>query len=323
MDILLSVVVPTYKRPQLITRCLNALCAQSFNKEHYEIIVVDDGDHEQTRQVVYEFSSRTRGKPAIRYMRASNTQGPAAARNVGWRAANGKVIAFTDDDTIPEIDWLENGWQAIKNADAVAGHIHVPVPKNPTDYEKDAGGLHGAEFATANCFVTKNILANIGGFDERFKLAWREDSDLLFNLLRVDAKVARAEKAIVLHPVRPGKWGVSIQQQKKVLFDALLFKKHPSLYRKKIRSTARGDYYLIVLALIVSIAAFFSKTYWLAGISFFIWLTGTLYFCLKRLSRTSRRAAHVIEMVITSMIIPPLATFWRLVGVLRFKVLFL
>ena len=106
-------------------------------------------------------------------------------------------------------------------------------------------------------------------------------------------------------------------------FDALLFKKHPARYRDNIRSGPRWDYYLIVMALCILIAALASARYPLAIIAGVLWLSMTARFCFQRLRHTSKSPSHVFEMIITSALIPPVAIFWRLVGALRFRVRFL
>jgi cellulose synthase/poly-beta-1,6-N-acetylglucosamine synthase-like glycosyltransferase len=199
-------------------------------------------------------------------------------------------------------------------ADAAAGRIVMPVPEPPTDYERDAQGLERSEFVTANCFVRRDVLERVGGFDEGFRMAWREDSDLHFRLLRCGARIVRAPLAVVVHPVRPAPWGVSLRQQRKVMFDALLFKKHRRLYRSRIRARPRWDYYGAVGALMLSPVFPAALLLW-AG------LTGRFF--LQRMRGTSRRPAHVLEMLLTSMLIPPLAVFWRLRGALRYRVAFL
>jgi GT2 family glycosyltransferase len=284
-----SVVVPTCGRAELLERCIAALANQSLPRGDYEIIVVDDS--------------------ALR-------SGPAAARNRGWRKARAPLIAFTDDDTVPDREWLKRALEAMKDdVDAATGRIVMPIPRQPTDYERDAQGLERAEFVTANCFVRKAVLERLGGFDEGFRLPWREDSDLHFRLLLSGARLARAPHAVVVHPVRPAGWGVSVKQQKKVMYDALLFKKHRRLYRERIRSGARWDYYFIAASL--TLAA--------AGVTpaLLLWSVLTARFFLQRLRGASKRPSHVLEMAVTSALIPPLAVFWRVAGALRYRVAFL
>lgn len=276
--------IPTCGRPELLQRCLAALGCQSLPREHYEIIVADDT---QLRS------------------------GPAAARNRGWRKARAPVVAFTDDDTVPDPRWLENGLAAIRGADAVVGRTLMPLRGTPTDYERNESGLERAEFITANCFVRRYVLERLGGFDESFPMPWREDSDLHFRLLEHGLHIAKAHAAIVVHPVRPAPWGVSLRQQRKVMFDALLFRKHPRLYRERIRRAPRWDYYLTVLCLALSP---------FSGVFFLIWSGLTIRFAAHRLHGTSKAPAHVAEMVVTSILIPPLSVFWRLVGALKYRV---
>lgn len=289
MPLQVSVVVPTCGRPGLLARCLGAIERQSLPREDYEVIVVDD--------------SRPRS-------------GPAAARNRGWSQAKAPIVAFTDDDTEPDRDWLRRGLEAMtQEVDAVAGRVVMPIPDTPTDYERDAQGLERSEFVTANCLVRRPLLERLGGFDESFRMAWREDSDLHFRLLQCGARIVHAPRAVVMHPVRPAPWGVSLKQQRKVMFDALLFKKHRRLYRERIRAGVRWDYYVITLAL------FFGLLGNLPAL--LVWAVLTARFALQRLRGASRRPAHVLEMVLTSAAIPPLAVFWRFAGALRYRVAFL
>jgi GT2 family glycosyltransferase len=282
-----SVVVPTCGRPDLLSRCLAALEAQTLPAGEVEVIVVDD---------------------------THSRRGPAAARNTGWRRARAAIVAFTDDDTVPDARWLENGLKAFDEAThAVSGRIVMPIPATPTDYERNENGLERAEFVTANCFVRRCALERVGGFDEGFRMPWREDSDLQFRLLAAGLKIKREQAALVVHPVRPAPWGVSLRQQRKVMFDALLFRKHPRLYRERIRRAPRWDYYVMVASLALAAAS----PWWLL-----LWGALTARFCLQRLRGTSKAPRHVAEMVVTSMLIPPLSVFWRLVGALKFRVAF-
>ena len=287
MALLVSVVIPACARPDLLQRCLAALERQTLPREQYEVIVSDD---------------------------TKLRSGPAAARNRGWRRARAPVVAFTDDDTVPGPGWLAAGVAAIaRGADAAVGRTVVPLSCRPTDYERNESGLERAEFITANCFVRRAVLERLGGFDESFRMPWREDSDLHFRLLDQGFRIARAADALVVHPVRPAPWGVSLRQQKKVVFDALLFRKHPRRYRERIRATPRWDYYLVVGSLI---ASFFSPGLLL------VWTALTARFAWQRLHGTSKAPSHVAEMIVTSVLIPPLSVFWRLVGALKYRVAF-
>ena len=158
-------VVPTYQRPDLLERCLDALVGQDFNPAGFEIVVVDDAASEVTRKQVEEWSRkmetyllwpkprkqaqipitnpaendspdgipgelvRVPASPVIRYIPNRGVHGPAAARNAGWQAAQANIIAFTDDDCLPSPGWLSAGVAAIQaGADGASGKVRMPSP---------------------------------------------------------------------------------------------------------------------------------------------------------------------------------------------------
>lgn len=319
MSVRVSVVIPTYRRDDLLSQCLACLRQQTLNVSEYEIIVADDAPSASTAAIVYALEMQ--GGPRIKYVPVTATQGPAGARNAGWRQAQGAVIAFTDDDTQPDAKWLEAGLNAIAAADAVTGKTVVPLPLHPTDYERNTAGLAVAEFITANCFVRRSALEEVGGFDERFELAWREDSDLHFSLLSHGKRIIREDRAIVVHPVRPAPWGASLRQQHCGLFDPLLFRKHPKLYRERIPRYPAW-YYVAVTGLTIGLAGLMLG-YWaaaLAGLATWLGVTGLL--TARRLKNTSRAPSHVVEMIVTSAAIPLLSIYWRIRGLSRFRTLY-
>ncbi len=204
-----------------------------------------------------------------------------------------------------------------------AGHLIVPLEGVPTDYEYNAAQLGKNDFVTANCFYRRDALLEVGGFDECFTAAWREDTDLVFTLLTRGAKFTTAPEAVVIHPVRPAQWGISIRQQRKSMFNALLYKKHPALYRQKIQATPPWRYYISVCAALLALIGALCGMWLLSLAGLIAWLVLTARFCLQRLRHTSHAPRHVAEMIVTSIIIPPLSIFWRLYGAVKFRVLFL
>lgn len=323
-----SVVVPTRRRPELLNRCLSALAEQELSRSMYEVVVVDDGPSEDTRGVV-EAWKRHCPDLTWRYIPMQDRHGPAAARNVGWRSAVGDVIAFTDDDCIPARTWLAEGLSAFSNGViGVSGRIIVPLPPRPTDYERDAARLQHARFATANCFYWRNAIAAAGGFDEDFTMAWREDSELFFRLLTLapsngSPRLVTVDSAVVIHPIRPAPWGISLSQQRKSMFNALLFKKHPDLYRQELGSVTPWHYYGAVGALVTALVSALVGQSLLARASVIIWGLLTAAFCIQRLRHTSHAPQHIMEMIVTSILIPPFSVFWRLRGAYKYRVVFL
>lgn len=303
--------------------------SQRLPADHLEVVVVDDGHDDATRDAVAGLHRAHPQGPVLRYLRPDIGRGPAVARNAGWRAATGAVVAFTDDDTVPQPGWLAAGLDAlVRHPDwaGLCGRVVVPlappVPRRPTDHELMTQGLEVAEFVTANAFVRRRALLRIGGFDERFTRAWREDSDLQFRLIEGAGPVGRCSEAVVLHPARPERWGVCLRQQKNAFFEALLYKKHPALYRARIDAGPPWHYYAIVLLVLTSAASAIAGQAELAAAGLGIAAALVLRFAVRRLARTSLAPAHMAEMVVTSAIIPFLSVYWRLRGAWRFRVPF-
>jgi cellulose synthase/poly-beta-1,6-N-acetylglucosamine synthase-like glycosyltransferase len=304
----------------MLRRCLTALIAQTLPAHEYEIIVCDDGPGDDVRAVVTEIAGQTSGAPALRYFPVESSQGPAGARNVGWRSAGAPVVAFTDDDTVPEPGWLAAGVFAMEQegADAAAGRIVMLLPDAPSDVELDAAQLQHAEFATANCFVRRAALARVGGFDERYALAWREDSDLHFALLDHGSTVIAVPSAVVAHPLRPFPFAAGLGMQRKVAYDVLLYRKYPGFYRDRIRRGPPWFYLLVSFSLLCALVLFTAGRVHLAGLALLVWITLTLFFFIRRLSRSAFTGRNIAELLITSLLIPPLSIFWRGVGMARF-----
>lgn len=319
-----SVIVPTYKRPKLLERCLEALRKQDLDGDEYEVWIVDDAMDPATHDLVrqYKKSFLQRGV-RLNYLPVRGRHGPAIARNLGWRAASSDIIAFTDDDCIPAHEWLRNGLQALgPDIAAVAGRMVMPLPHDPTDYELNASLLASAEFVTANCFCRRAALEAVGGFDENFAHAWREDSDLQFSLLEKGFRLARAAHAVVLHPIRPERWNISLHQVRKSEYEALLYKKHPSLYRQKILPGRAWLYYGILAGLVLALGGFVLRLDPLCWAGVATWLVLTARFCIKRLQATRRDLGHVTAMVVTSTLLPFLSIFYRIKGAVKYRVFF-
>jgi GT2 family glycosyltransferase len=200
----------------------------------------------------------------------------------------------------------------------------VPVPARPTDFALNTFHLQTASFITANCACTKQALIKVGGFDERFKAAWREDSDLEFKFMTLHIPIVKIKEAVVVHPVRTGvPWGVSIKEQKKGLYDALLYKKFPELYRSKIQSKPLWNYYSMIITALVFIAALVKPDYTWATVSGILLGLLVLLFFIKRIIPASKSFAHVVEMLVTSMVIPFVSVYWRFYGAVKYRVFFI
>jgi len=322
---LISVVIPTYRRPALLARCLEALLGQQLRqKGAYEIIVVDDANEAETKGAVEALARNTDGV-VIRYLGQPVRRGPAAARNRGWRAAQSAYIAFTDDDCIPEPGWLLHGVEALqRGAPVVSGQMRVPINPFPTDYERTTALLETAEFVTANCFCRRSVLEEVGGLEEDFDIAWREDSDLQFKLLRCGIPITKQPEAVILHPVRPAPWWASLKEERKNRYDALLYKRHPRLFRERIPTYAGlvRLYYATVISILVGVLALLAGAEAVAAVAGVVWLAAVLVLVIRRLRGTSRSLPHVVQAVVISLVTPFLSVYWRLYGAVKYRVLY-
>jgi glycosyltransferase involved in cell wall biosynthesis len=320
MAIKISVVIATHFRPVLLDRCLDSLLKQDFDPREYEIIIVHDGPNEQFERSLI---GRLKESPiAIRLYRLNMKSGPAAARNVGWRKASASLIAFTDDDCIPASDWLSTLYSNAVTEERVfaayAGRTLVPLDGIPTDYQMNVSRLECASFITANCAITRQALQRVRGFDENFELAWREDSDMQFRLEDNGIAITRVP-AVVIHPVRSAKWAACLREERKGMYDALLFKKHPTAYRSEFRNSSLTRYYLTMAFVVLTMVGLISGHAIITYVGIGGWIACWFSFVFKRLNRTSRSPSHVGEMVITSAVIPFLSIYWRWYGIIRFR----
>ena len=100
----IAVVVPTYRRAELLPRLVGALERQTLPLDRFEVIVVDNGSNDDTASVLADLEARS--PLHLRLLEVPENDGPARARNLGWQATRAPLVAFTDDDCVPRPDWL-------------------------------------------------------------------------------------------------------------------------------------------------------------------------------------------------------------------------
>ncbi|MGI8904121.1 MAG: glycosyltransferase family 2 protein [Solirubrobacteraceae bacterium] len=203
---LVSVVVSTYNRPARLALLLAGLRSQRLPGESFEVVVVDNGSVGYETQAVLR-RELERGELVLETLRHARTLGPAGGRNSGWRLARATLIAFTDDDCVPDPGWLMDG---LREHRARPGAV-IQGRTRPDRGEIEQDGLlsHtqrierlGPWYETCNIFYPRTVLDSLGGFDERFgSLPAGEDTDLAWRAIEAGCPMAFAPNAVVRHAV--------------------------------------------------------------------------------------------------------------------------
>jgi GT2 family glycosyltransferase len=199
-----SVVVPTHNRALRLLWLLNALEEQTLPRERWELVVVHDSTDE-TAEVLRTHPLAEAG--VLRDVRLEPGTGTASRqRNTGWRAARADTIAFTDDDTRPEPDWLENILAAARRnpsaivqgrtkPDPFEAEIMEFAPRPRSIDEDDPPGPHAQ---TCNILYPRAALEEVDGFDESIATAG-EDWDLKLRAEKAGYGYVGEPRALVYH----------------------------------------------------------------------------------------------------------------------------
>ena len=305
-----DVVIPSAGRPSLDV-LLEALATLDGGPRLGRTLVVFDGD-------------RRRRLPAGVEELRSPGRGPAAARNVGWRASRADWIAFLDDDVVPERDWTARLAEDLDglggNVAATQGNVRVPLPdgRRPTDWERNVKGLELAAWATADMAYRRDVLAALGGFDERFPRAYREDADLALRVLRAGYRLVRGRRTVA-HPPREHAFLASVRAQAGNADDALMGVLHGPAWRRAAGAPPGRRRSHVATAATGAIAGVAAATgsRRLAAAALGAWAAQTVDFAARRLAPGPRTLPQVAEIAVTSVLIPPAATYHWYAGRLR------
>ncbi|MCW2667094.1 MAG: transferase [Frankiales bacterium] len=258
----------------------------------------------------------------------SGGRGPAAARNTGWRATDAEWIAFLDDDVYPPADWVDALLRDLSAASpdvaGSQGRLHVPLPagRRPTDWERSTAGLATAVWATADLAYRRAVLEQVGGFDERFPRAYREDADLGLRVTRAGWRIVPGDRHVE-HPVRPASWWTSVTVQRGNADDVLMRALHGPDWRAAAHVPAgRRPWHLATTAsLLVSVAGALAGRPGLARAGALAWAGLTADFARRRVAPGPRTPHEVASMAVTSAVLPVAATGHWLLGHLRLRAL--
>lgn len=229
MNPILSVIIPTYGRPEALERTLRALAQQQVEGP-FEVIVCDDGSAEadaaRLAACLAALGPAYAPRASLRLLRRPH-RGPAAARNAGAREAAAELLVFLDDDCAPAPRLLERHLQAHRAAEAgdrrdsaderpellaVLGHVAWSPDLRVTPFMElvmrgaqfNYGAITDPEhvpftcFYTANCSLRRASLEAVGWFDESLP-PYMEDTEFAYRFTRRGGRIVYRPEAVVHH----------------------------------------------------------------------------------------------------------------------------
>jgi glycosyltransferase involved in cell wall biosynthesis len=193
-----SVVVPTYNRYDILTRCLQSLFDQTAAPSTYEVIVIDDGSTDGTPEMVKEMT--TKAPCNLIYIRQKNS-GRSRARNVGVLAAHGEYIIFLDGDMVVKRAFVTAHLAAHHKPGLVVNGpvVNTPVLVDPNIGPQKIKDFSRAFFATGNVSIAREKLITAGLFDEDFVEYGWEDLELGERLRKMGFKAIKSPAACSFH----------------------------------------------------------------------------------------------------------------------------
>lgn len=238
---LVSVIIPSYNREHLIGRSIRSVLNQTY--EEIEVIVVDDGSTDNTRDVVNNFNDKR-----IRYIHHDNNLGGCIARNTGINASRGEYIAFQDSDDVWLPDKLEKQMQAFKIVPENVGIVYsafirvkddsasfIPSPKFTI---KDGNLLYqlikGNFISTQTTILRKICFDKAGEFDKN--LHRLQDWELFIRMSKYFEFKYISEPLVIAYYQKD-----SISSNKKAYLEAitLIIEKHLDAFSKNLIALAQ------------------------------------------------------------------------------------
>jgi GT2 family glycosyltransferase len=213
---LVSFVIPTYNRANVLVECLAALERERECDIPFEVIVVDDGSTDDT---VERVQRAKQGMSANVLLLRQENKGPAAARNRGVGAARGELIVFLGDDIIVEPGYLPSVYAAYKahsdKRHGILGYTKYSEDSITTPFGRWLESRSGLQFVydalpadkplsyrqfyTSNILLPRRALVEVGGFDEGFTHAALEDTELGYRLAARGFELYYCPEAAAVH----------------------------------------------------------------------------------------------------------------------------
>lgn len=207
----ISVVVPTHRRLDSLQRLMAGLGEQTLPRDRWGTVIVDDGSGPDIAESIDEL---VREAPfSVKVIHRESSGGPAVARNSGWRTTDTPLVAFVDDDCVPQPKWLECGVGGFTGpgVGVVQGRTVRPTTGDPYPYTPFTVvrevSAPSPWFEGCNIFFRRDALERAGGFDESFgRFPCGEDTNLGWSVLGAGWERGWAEDAVVEHELSERTW---------------------------------------------------------------------------------------------------------------------
>lgn len=209
-----AVVVATRDRAKLLKRLFEALEKQSLPADRFEVFVAHDPTADGSEAEVARLAQTTTLR--VQTMQTAQPEGPAAKRNLGWRASNSPIVAFTDDDCVPDPNWLQVGLAAFEGQARIIVGRTEPLGEQLNMVGEPFARVLRVDstrfFQTCNIFYRRSDLEAAGGFDERFTQPNGEDTHLGLRVAEMGVQPVFVDHALVHHDVRLGGLGAALRE---------------------------------------------------------------------------------------------------------------
>jgi glycosyltransferase involved in cell wall biosynthesis len=208
-----TIVIPSYNRGHIVGRAIESVLNQSYSD--FEIIVVDDGSTDNTKEVVCQYMDSR-----INYFFQENS-GVSVARNTGSKLAKGDYLVFLDSDDYVKDIWLKDFFNVLQHnlTDVVICRSRITE-----DFKNDSSSFLAGTFA-----IKKNVFFDIGMYDE--KLRFGENTELNWRINFNNSRIKTIENSNIIYDVTYGEGGSN--SQNKVDFFYYVIEKHKEFIQKK------------------------------------------------------------------------------------------
>jgi len=289
MEKQISIIIPTFNSAKVLKTCLESLTNQTVSGEAYEVIVVDDGSTDETKEVVARYP--------VKYIYQEN-RGPAVARNNGVNHAQGEIVLFTDADCDPQSNWVEEMVKPMSDKQVVgAKGVYKTHQKEiiarlvQIEYEHKYERMKKFKYIdfidTYSAGYRKDIFAKYGGFDERYPKASVEDQEFSFRLFRDGYKMVFNPAAVVYHRHSARLMDYLKKKYKIAFWKAFLLKRHPEKVKTDTHTPQSLKLQmLLALGTVLGFAGpLYSALYYVSGFSLALFLLSCIPFSLFALKR--------------------------------------